>query len=109
MDSVFQMRVTALESALLMCTCVLGTLMNIAVYRNTARNGPLTQTICGIFKNTISMLAGLVWFNGLASITRERWKVAGLVINYIGSLVYALAMYEKATRQQVLKGKSKDE
>ena len=109
MSSVCQVRPSALESALLMCTCILGTLMNIAVYRNTARNGPLTQTICGIFKNTISMLAGLVWFNGLASIARERWKVAGLAINYIGSLVYAWTMYEKATRQQALRDASKEE
>ena len=78
----------------LLASSLLAFVLNYAIFRNTAVNSALTQTVAGQAKDVVVVMLGVWAFEDGAL---EAGGVVGVVLGFLGSLGYAVA---KAWQQQ---------
>ena len=82
----------------LLASSLLAFVLNYAIFRNTAVNSALTQTVAGQAKDVVVVLLGVWAFEDGAL---EAGGVVGVVLGFLGSLGYAVAKaWQQPSQQQ---------
>jgi len=90
--------------ATLMCSVVMGAILNYSIYWCTTKNSALTTTVVGCMKNLVTAYAGIA---GLGGDYVFQWaNFIGLNISMVGSLVYAGVGYKEKMTKLAIKPES---
>ena len=89
------------EPAFILCllsVCLMGSLLNFALFLCTVANSPLTTAIVGQLKGIVTTSLGFVLFG---SVNLSATGFLGVGVNTCGGLLYALVKYVEAKAQHV--------
>merc|ERR1712012_795549 len=75
-----------------LCSCILGFVINFAVFVNTSVNSPLTQTVTGQFKDILVLFLGIIIFR---DVQFSLVNAVGVALSLVGSFIYAYTKFKE--------------
>jgi solute carrier family 35 protein len=76
----------------MLCCLHLGMLLNLSIFMCTQNNSALTTTIVGVFKGVAATLLGFLLLGGVQFVPLN---FAGIMINLVGGVWYAIIKYQE--------------